>query len=147
MVQMGALTNAIWGAGVGGAMGYMNDGSMSGVMGGMAGGALAGMGSGALGGYLGGKGYSIAGGLRKGIMAGSNQLKKIGANSPRPLTPFMDNVVGGARGIRGAGANLGRSIGRNAVDVNKYGGRALMGMGMAAGGMIGASMIGSNRGY
>jgi hypothetical protein len=47
-------------------------------------------------------------------------------------------------GVAGGASNL---IGRNMVRVNKWGSRALMGLGVGSGAMIGSSIIGSNQGY
>lgn len=89
----------------------------------------------------------IAGGIRSGMgraMSGSFWA----ANRADQWTGGIGARL--ATGLyRGAGL-FGRGsewIGRNAVRVNEWGGRALMGAGLASGAMIGSSIISSNNGY
>jgi hypothetical protein len=146
----GGVRRTAAGGAIGAGLAWANDGD---VLGGAAGGAafglaspiarrmlanrfgsisgLAGRGAGALGR---GSNWLYRRGL--GMMGGGKLASNIGIGMSR---------VGGL-GTRGAGA-LGGAIGRNSIAINKYGGRALMGLGVASGAYIGSSILGSNRGY
>lgn len=132
------------GAGIGAAAGFMGAPEGRGLAGAFTGAAM-----GAVGGVGAGAGVRAMG--RFGGVAGIAQ-RGIGL-ATRPGVRRMTRAVGnrfgrGATAVRAIDQAAWRSsafIGRNAVQTNKWGGRALMGVGAASAGYIGASMLSSNR--
>lgn len=121
---------ALIGAGIGGYQG--SDNGFGGFMGGAIGGAAAGAAMGKWGGAAMGK-------LRTGASLGA--AKGIGAIGN---SKFLTNQgFGGKLGVGMAGA-LDRGAG---LMSNKYAGKTLFAAGAASAGLIGTSMLGSNRGY
>jgi hypothetical protein len=142
----GGVRRAAVGGAVGAGLAWANDSSMlGGAVGGLASpiarrmlanrfgsiSGLAGRGAGAL-----GRGSNWLYRRGFGMMGGGKLASNVGVGMS----------MAGSLGARGAGA-LGGAIGRNSVAINKYGGRALMGLGVASGAYIGSSILGSNRGY
>jgi hypothetical protein len=145
------------GAGVGAAMGYYNTGDLSGVAGGAGAGAI--MGSiglpmaksflrdkvGLRGvGHLGTKGVGLG---SRGLNRSSNFL----ANRLNAKGGFRNKALAygstyAARGAGGLGA-ASRYLGKKETWVNKYGGKALSGLGIASAASIGSSLISSNNGF
>jgi len=143
---------AVAGGAAGGAMGLANTGDMGGFLGG----AAAGAGIGAFGGGLANRfagGRTVAGMAQRGLGAGRRGVQRgRSAMSGLLSNSGMGNAaVGfGQAGMGGIGRGMNRLRGlvsRNSVAVNKWGGRALMGAGVASGAYIGSSMLGSNRGF
>ena len=139
------------GGAAGGIMGGM-DGGWGGALGGAAGGA-------AVGGFGNWAARRLAGGRTISGMARGG-LGKIGGLGQR-----MTNTGFGMLGSGGIRSNIGAGmafagqrlpgfakgasslIGQNSISVNKWGGRALMGAGVASAASIGSSIMSSNRGY
>jgi len=153
----GGTRRALIGAGVGGGLGWLgadrNPGSA--FLAGAAGGAAAGgLGVPAVRALAGNR--SIAGAA--GWALGSAQMRGAGRGIIGGLG-WATRQAGAWGGPLGAGAlryggaamrgleTGAKWIGNNATLVNKWGGRALTGLGMAAGAHIGSSMVSSNRGF
>lgn len=141
------------GAAVGGVAGLMGSNDAGGFFGGAIAGAAAGMAMPMASRALSNRFGSISGLARRGSAT-------LGGLSTRMMNKGYGMMGGGAvasnmgAGMAYAGglgqrgmAGLGRTIGANSVSINKWGGRALAGMGVGSAGMIGGSVIGSNRGY
>lgn len=151
---MGFFSRTLIGAGVGGAYGAMSDNGSA------LGGAIGGAAAGGLGIWGAKKGLgrlglnSVSSGLRSGLgkLGGlSTRMQNTGYGMLGSASAIKSNAgVGmawlGQRGAGGASA-LSSMIGRYSVRVNKWGGIALMGLGIGSGAMIGSSIIGSNQGY
>jgi hypothetical protein len=121
---------ALIGAGIGAYQGSDNG------FGGMIGGAIAGAGAGAAMGRWGGTAMN-----RMQIGSSKAALKGVNAISNNK---FLTNQGFGGKlgGAMASGLNRGSS-----VLSNKYAGKALFGLGAASAGLIGTSMLDSNRGY
>lgn len=123
---------AVIGGGVGGLGGMMSgDGSF----GSFAGGAVAGAGIGALGGKY---GSAIAG---KGRELGVSAMQGLAKGAAKKGISSFDDF-GYARKLAFQGAGKGAGL-----MSNKHAGTALAGLGAVSAGMIGGSMMSSNRGY
>jgi hypothetical protein len=145
----GARRAAVGGA-IGAGLAWTNDSSM---LGGAVGGAAFGLASPIARRMLANRFGSISGLAGRGAGAlgrGSDWLYRRGfgmmGGGKLASNVGIGMSMAGSLGARGAGA-LGGAIGRNSVAINKYGGRALMGLGVASGAYIGSSILGSNRGY
>lgn len=129
------------------AMGGIAGGITTGSWGGVAGGAAAaGAGWGAMTKYaprLAGRGANIASramyGLGNKLGRGAFDMTVKGAAKGWG----REGAYGLGRGLMSAGNRLGQA----GTMTNKWGGRALAGMGVASGAMIGSSILSSNRGY
>ena len=141
------------------------------MIGGLAGGVLGGMSEGGsfTGGAIGGAAVGFGGGWAASRMSGGRSLAQLaqsglgygasGAGALRGVAPkLLSNSGYGNAAVRYGMAGLGAAsrgmargasglIGNTATQINKWGGRALMGAGVASGAHIGSSIIGSNRGY
>jgi len=150
MTALGARTRgALIGAGAGAGVGWLSgDGLFPG--GSMLGGAVGGA-------FAGGVGLPLARGLLRGrTLAGTGQAglglgigyggraAALAADRGGRAGFVASNLMG--RGI--SGMFTARAwLRRNAAVTNKYGGKALAGLGMASAGYLGASAMSSNRGY
>lgn len=136
---MGWIGRAVAGGIAGGVIGGMNGGwAGAGV------GAAAGVGIGSFGGAVTKRlagGRTITGGMTSALgMAGDLGLRGTSRMGNRSI---FNAAMGMDRGLTRAASFLGT----NQVAVNKWGGRALMGAGIASSAYIGSSIVNSNRGY
>lgn len=122
---------SLLGAGIGGLYGGMSDGGSA------AGGAIGGAAMGGLGVW----------GARK-LTGNPATFLSRGSRAFRGLfdRTGLGWTAGGQRFRQGIGT-ANRWIANNQVSVNKWGGRALAGAGIASGAMIGSSIISSNNGF
>ena len=143
---MGLFGRALGRATLGGAAGYAMTGDWGGAA---AGAAMGGAGYGMLRNF--GEGFNSAGMLRKGLGAGIRGGGFLQRQAPKLLSnsAFGNKaVMMGASGISAARRGFGTAssfIGRNATNVNKFGGHALAMAGVGSAALIGSSVLGSNR--
>lgn len=133
------LSRAAAGAGAGAVIGGMNGGWSGAGAGAIAGAGIAGFGGMAAKRFGGGR--TVTGMMTSG-------LGRLGDAGMRATSTIGNRGLFNA--ARTADRGLARAamyLGQNQVSVNKWGGRALMGAGVASGAYIGSSILGSNRGY
>ena len=149
---MGMLRKAGLGAAAGGIMGGMSDNGSA--LGGAIGGAAAGLamtkGNMSRLGGLGGGASSIA---QKGLGYGATGAGMLRGGLPKLLSNSGYGNAAVGFGMAGAGAasrGMSRAasyIGNKSININRYGARALAGLGAGSAAMIGSSIMSSNRGY
>jgi len=147
---MGFFGRTIAGGLAGGALGFANTGDLNGV----AAGAAAGAGAGAFGGMLArglSGGATVAGFGQRALgfgMRGANRVRQAAKARMGNLSAggAAASYINDAMRSTGKGLFGARQwIGNNAVAVNKWGGRALMGLGVGSAAYIGSSVLSSNR--
>ena len=146
------FARTLYGGLAGAGLGFINEGDLGGIAGGAAMGALAG-GAGIWGARRLMGNRTLAGLAQTGFGAvgrGAGRMYRRGFGMMEGGA-FAGNIGAGMSmvgqlGMRGAATGAG-FIGQNATLVNKWGGKALAGLGVGSSAYIGSTVMASNRGY